>query len=87
MDSLLNPRQNLHETDASDGFFLNLCWIMLRLCSPFMTKESDSFKKSKVASIDVTYCCARDREMAMSIDSGGCMADFSQDSKLAPSSG
>ena len=86
MSSLLN-HGNLRDINARDGFFLNLCWIMLRLCSGFMTKESDDLRGSKVALIDVTYCCARDKEAAMSIDSGGCMVDFSQESKLASSSG
>ena len=75
--------QELHATDA---FFLNLCWIMLRLCSPFMTTEGRDVK-SKVSSIDVTYCSVRDIDAANSIDSGGCMVDFSQESKLVSLSG
>lgn len=73
---------SLPETHASDGFFLNFCWIMLRLCLPFMTKEDVDFKKSKVLAIDVTYCSVQDKEAAKSVDIGGSMVDFSQDSKL-----
>jgi len=70
--------------DASDGFFLNLSWIMLKLCLPFLSKDGVKFAKSKASLIDVTYCCASDKETAMNLDPGGAMVDFSQDTKLVP---
>ena len=70
-------------TDAGDGFFLNLSWVMLNLCVPFLTKDGVDFKRSKASSIDVTYCCVANKEAAMTLDPGGAMVDFSQDSKLS----
>lgn len=75
-------------TQASDGFFINLSWIMLRLSSPFMTNENvDLTRKARIETIDVSYCAVKDRTTAMSIDSGGPLIDFSSDAKLVPSSG
>ena len=75
----------LHATQASDGFFVNLSWIMLRLCSPFMTHESDASRQRKVGGIDVSYCAVGKVE-ATSIDEGGPLVDFSEDAKLIPKS-
>ena len=68
--------------DAGDGFFLNLSWIMLKLCLPFLSKDGVEFANCKASLIDVTYCGSSDKEAAMSLDPGGAMIDFSQDAKL-----
>ncbi len=70
-------------TDAGDGFFLNLSWVMLNLCVPFLCKDGVEFSKSKAFLIDVTYCSVTSKETAMILDPGGSLVDFSQDSKLA----
>lgn len=69
-------------TDADDGFFLNLSWVMLNLCVPFLSRDGVDYKKSKAALIDVTYCCVANKEDSMTLDPGGALVDFSQDSKL-----
>lgn len=81
--------QLLFSTQASDGFFMNLSWILLRLCVPFMSTESSDLRKmGRVSAIDVTYCAVQSKEMALKIDSSGAMIDFSKDSKLvSPSEG
>ncbi len=72
-------------TQSSDGFFLNLSWIMLRLCSPFLTLSHNDKRRGRVSNIDVTYCAALNRETAETVDSGGPLIDFSKEAKLAPS--
>ena len=85
MGSRFNRRMGLNQ--ASDGFFLNLSWIMLHLCSPFMTNEwVDSKRKNRIAAIDVTYCAVQNKALAVSIDEGGALIDFSTETKLVPSS-
>ena len=80
---ILRPPVN----EASDGFFVNLSWIMLRLCSPFMALEKvDSVRKARVRAIDVSYCAVNDKNKAASVDGGGPLIDFSGDSKLVPHS-
>lgn len=73
---------------ANDAFFMNLSWIMLRLCSPFMVSEqADATRTARVKAIDVSYCvCSDDNVKAMSADAGGPLVDFSRDSKLVPHS-
>lgn len=39
---------------------------------------------SRISTIDVTYCAVKNKEMAMSVDSGGALVDFSGDSKIVP---
>lgn len=85
MSSLQMLRPPVNE--ASDGFFVNLSWIMLRLCSPFMALEKvDSVRRTRVRAIDVSYCAVNDKSKAVSVDGGGPLIDFSGDSKLVPHS-
>lgn len=42
---------------VSDGFMLNLCNVMLRLCQPFCDSPDDP----KLLKIDPSYCCAEVR--------------------------
>ena len=71
---------------ASDGFFLNLCWVMLRLCSPFLISEkNDSTRRARIKTIDISYTKC-DKSKAMSIDSGGPLVNYSEDARLVPRS-
>ena len=72
---------------ASDGFFMNLCWVMLQLCSPFLVRAdavTTAKKMSRVASIDPSYCACKSHEQCLSVDSGGPLVDFSEETKLVP---
>ena len=72
-----------HGSQASDGFFVNLSWTLLRLCSPFMSAVPVSAtRRPRVGAVDVSYCACASRREAMAADSGGPLVDFSQDSKL-----
>lgn len=42
----------LSDSHISDGFALNLCFILLRLCEPFIKPGNNS----KLLKIDPTYC-------------------------------
>lgn len=68
---------------ASDGFFVNLSWVLLRLCSPFMTQEDSSPRKRKVRAIDVTYCTAANTS---DVGDREPLIDFRRETKLVPSS-
>ncbi len=63
---------------ASDGFFLNLSWVTLRLAAPIM-----GGKKSRFLAIDSSYCSAT-KEQLTTVDSEGPLVDFSGESKLVP---
>lgn len=39
-------------TNVTDGFMINLCNLMLRLCQPFCSKVRDE----KILKVDPTYC-------------------------------
>lgn len=61
---------------ATDGFFLNLSWVMLLLSAPFT-----SGKKTRLLNIDASYCCA-ERDQLQTVDSGGPLVDFTHETKL-----
>lgn len=65
---------------ASDGFFLNLSWVMLHLSAPFM-----GGKKGRLVTIDASYCAAGRGEV-QTLDGGGPLVDFSAETKLVPPS-
>lgn len=62
---------------ASDGFFLNLSWVTLRLATPIMAET-----KTRFVNIDSSYCSAT-REHAATVDPEGPLIDFSREAKLA----
>ena len=68
-------------TCASDGFFLNLGWVMLRLAAPFV-REGDA-SRSRLSVIDPLYC-ATTREQAQQAESGGRILSFASDTGMAP---
>jgi ubiquitin conjugation factor E4 A len=59
-------------TTASDGFFINLSWVLLMLCAPFSTTKEDEFN-SRLMSIDPFYC---------NVTGDKPHVDFSQETKL-----
>ena len=63
---------------ASDGFFLNLSWVMLHLSAPFM-----GGRKGRLAIIDVSYCAAR-RGEGQARGGEVPLVDFSGETKLVP---
>lgn len=67
---------------ASDGFFLNLSWVLLRLCLPFML-EGGAKRSARIASIDSTYCSVGREDRGQSSDEP-LVVDFSDDAKLVP---
>ena len=72
------------QTQASDGFFLNLSWVMLRLCSPFLISEkNDSTRRTRIRTIDVSYTNC-DKGKVMSIDGGGPLVGYCEDARLVP---
>ena len=79
--SRLRSAQNMMgiQTCASDGFFLNLCWVMLRLAAPFSGGEG---RKARLSSIDPLYCSA---SAAQRPDSGGALLNLSSETRLVPS--
>lgn len=87
MGSLIHPEHMAYHNQATDGFFVNLSWVMLRLCTPFMvSQQADAIKTARIKTIDVSYC-AFNADKVMSADTGGPLVDFSGDSKLVPHSG
>lgn len=44
----------MEHTNISDGFALNLCSVLLRLCEPFIKPVNNA----KLLKIDPTYCAA-----------------------------
>lgn len=68
---------------ASDGFFLNINWVLLRLCRPIMvSKKSEG--SDKLHSVDPTYCLQWSIEECSAGDSNGPLVDFSEETKLIP---
>jgi ubiquitin conjugation factor E4 A len=60
-------------TCASDGFFLNLCWIMLKLAAPFAKQDAPLIR-----SIDPLYCLVKASE---SVDA---QLDFRSETRMSP---
>lgn len=69
---------------ASDGLFLNLNWVLLRLCLPFMISGGDK-QLARLVSVDPAYCASWSREQCATGDSLGPLVDFSKETKLVPS--
>ncbi len=84
---------------ASDGFFLNLSWILLRLSLPFSTLDSEG-KNHRLNKIDPGYCNILSRKRQRDETNGDgtngdgsngdsdttlreLVIDFSQETKIA----
>ena len=81
MMARLESAQHLMDSQfcCSDGFFLNLSWVVLRLAAPFCNLGN---QKLHVSAIDPVYCAAC-RETVQALNSG--LADFITESKLVTS--
>lgn len=66
------------QTCASDGFFLNLGWVMLRLAAPFAVVDGH---KSRLPSIDPLYCTAARKQTQ---SGGGTLLNFSSEARMVP---
>ena len=82
MASRLHQTMGVHANLASDGFFVNLCWVMLHLSSPFMTYEDVSPRKHKMGAIDVKYCALTSTNIVDGDEI--CRVDFSGEARLIP---
>ena len=61
-------------TTASDGFFINLSWLLLLLSVPFT--ESKTGTNPRLISVDPGYCALRENYDKPYVD-------FSQETKMA----
>ena len=68
---------------ASDGFFLNLNWLLLLLCQPFMVSSSAK-SLTRLSLVEASYCCAWTKEQCTNGDQLGPIVDFSKETKLVP---
>ena len=73
---------NIGRTTASDGFFLNLSWVMLLLSAPF-AKSSDGVNP-RLMGVDPGYCSVKGGDNEEQY--GGVLVDFSQEAKMASAS-
>lgn len=76
-------------TTASDGFFLNLSWVMLHLSSPFAVLDEQG-RNPRLKNIDPGYCgiSSRKRSRDDSNSNGDksykeLVVDFTQETKIA----
>ena len=69
---------------AGDGFFLNLNWLLLLLCRPFMVSGGEK-GLARLSSVEPSYCSPWTQEQCTSGDSIGPLVDFSKETKLVPS--
>ena len=66
---------------AGDGFFLNLNWLLLSLCQPFMVSSGEK-GLARLSSVEPSYCSPWTREQCTTGDSVGPLVDFSKETKL-----
>ena len=76
-------------TTASDGFFLNLSWVLLLLSTPFAKLDTEGINP-RLRNIDPGYCVILNRKGSTQRDDEtnvetlrGLVVDFSQETKLA----
>ena len=67
-------------TTASDGFFLNLSWVLLLLSFPF-TVHKEGAVNPRLMAIDPGYCTLGEEQYDKPY------VDFSQETKMSTSSG
>lgn len=72
-------------TTASDGFFLNLSWVLLQLSSPFTSTSLSMEVNPRLANVDLAYCtvCSR-KDLEEDVRQ---LVDFSQETTLAAGHG
>ena len=69
---------------ASDGFFLNINWVLLRLCKPLMV-VGGAKELSRLSMVDPAYCAAWSQDMCCRGDAVGPFVNFNKETKLIPS--
>ena len=74
---------NIGRTTASDGFFLNLSWVMLLLSAPFAS--STDGVNPRLMGVDPGYCSVKEGDKEEQY--GGVLVDFSQEAKMASVTG
>ena len=76
MSRLLSAQHMPHMVCASDGFFLNLGWVLLKLAAPFTKAGGPVFR---FPSIDPLYCVAAAREQR-----DNSLLNFTSETRMAP---
>lgn len=66
---------------AGDGFFLNLNWVLLSLCQPFMVSGGEK-SLSRLISVEPSYCSPWTQQQCSTGDNLGPLVDFSKETKL-----
>ncbi len=66
---------------AGDGFFLNLNWLLLSLCQPFMVSGGEK-GLARLSTVEPSYCSPWTQEQCTTGDSVGPLVDFSKETKL-----
>lgn len=64
-------------TSVTDGFMLNMCNVMLRLCQPF----TSNFRDKKILKVDPTYCAVPNEKTK---DKGIHMSNLSEETCFLP---
>ncbi|XP_034241422.1 ubiquitin conjugation factor E4 A [Thrips palmi] len=67
-------------TSVSDGFMMNLCGVLIRLCKPFINKNE------KLMKIDPTYCAVEDQREGVHLKGMSketCLITLSSDSGIS----
>lgn len=76
----------LSRMTASNGFFLNLSWVLLLLSAPFATSKGGV--NPRLMAVDPGYCTlSGGREGGEEERYGGAVVDFSHETKMAASLG
>ena len=66
---------------AGDGFFLNLNWLLLSLCQPFMVSAGEK-GLTRLNSVEPSYSSPWTQEQCATGDNLGPLVDFSKETKL-----
>ncbi|CAH0547613.1 unnamed protein product [Brassicogethes aeneus] len=64
-------------TTVTDGYMVNFCSVMLRLCEPF----SANFRDKKILKVDPTYCAVPEEKLK---ETGIHMSDLSKETCVLP---
>lgn len=67
-------------TTASDGFFLNLSWVLLLLSEPFA--RSKEGVNPRLLRVDPCYCVVRNSHSEQE-KYGGAVVDFTEETKMS----
>ena len=68
---------------ASDGCFLNINWVLLRICKPLMV-DGGIKEQSRLSLVDPSYCTAWSQDVCSCGDAIGPLVNFNKETKLVP---